>query len=127
MSGDAAPGARPAWNRRDRFDHPPGRERFRLTCGGTTSGGQALTEASVDAANDSTLPAAFTLLADRILDVTAPRRLPGSPLTRRRRSLDAYRAYIDGVAARIAGTSMRRAPRSSVRGHDPQFALAWTS
>jgi len=82
--------------------------------------------ASVEARNDSTLPRAFEQLADQILDLSGAH--PGElvsvepPTT----SIDAYRAYVEGVAARS------RWDMPAARKHfeeslvaDPRFALAW--
>ncbi|GEM_PF-1884465 len=82
--------------------------------------------ASVEARNDSTLPRAFEELADQILDLSGAR--PGElvsvePPTS---SIDAYRAYIEGVAARSRwDLPAARKHFEAALAADSRFALAW--
>lgn len=85
-----------------------------------------LRTASVEARNDSTLPRAFEQLADQILDLSGAR--PGElvsvepPTT----SIDAYRAYVEGVAARSRWDMPTARKRfEAALAADPRFALAW--
>ncbi len=87
---------------------------------------ELLRTASVEAPNDSTLPRAFEQLADQILDLSGAR--PGElvsvepPTT----SIDAYRAYIEGVAARSRwDMPAARTHFAAALAADPRFALAW--
>lgn len=92
-----------------------------------TRSGRSLHEAAVDARNDSTLADAFRVLADRVLDVSgapqAARLTVVEPPTTR---LDAYRAFVEGVAAR-SRWDLRAARDAFERAIavDSGFALAW--
>jgi tetratricopeptide (TPR) repeat protein len=85
-----------------------------------------LTSAAVDARPDSTLPTAFGSLADQILDVAGAPRSSLRDVEPPTRSLAAYEAYVDGVAARsrwdmpAAVDAFRRAVAA-----DSSFALAY--
>jgi serine/threonine-protein kinase len=85
-----------------------------------------LTSAAVEARPDSTLPLAFASLADQILDVAGAARAALRAVEPPTRSLAAYEAYIEGVAARSrwdiprAIAAFRRAVTA-----DSSFALAY--
>jgi tetratricopeptide (TPR) repeat protein len=85
-----------------------------------------LTQASVESRPDSTLPQAFASLADQILEVSGAQRASLHNVEPPTRSLAAYQAYIEGVAARSrwdipqALAAFRRAVQA-----DSTFALAY--
>jgi tetratricopeptide (TPR) repeat protein len=85
-----------------------------------------LTSAAIEGKPDSTLPLAFASLADQILDVAGVARSALRDVEPPTRSLAAYEAYIEGVAARSrwdiprAIAAFRRAVAA-----DSAFALAY--
>lgn len=85
-----------------------------------------LTTATVEARPDSTLPVAFASLADQILDVAGVARSALRDVEPPTRSLAAYEAYIEGVAARSRWDIPRAiAAFERAVAADPTFAMAY--
>lgn len=85
-----------------------------------------VTTATASGAADSTLPRLFERLADQILDLSGVATGTLAAVEPPTRSIDAYRAYIDGVAAR-SRWEMEDAAAAFTRAIalDPGFALAY--
>jgi serine/threonine-protein kinase len=85
-----------------------------------------LTQASIEARPDSTLPAAFGSLANQILDVAGAPRSALTDVAPPTSSLAAWQAYIEGVEARSRWDMPRAAEafRRAVAA-DSTFALAY--
>lgn len=88
--------------------------------------GDLITTATVETRPDSTLPFAFASLADQILDLAGVPRGALAAAAPPTRSIEAYRAYVDGVAARSRWDldAARHAFEAAIRA-DPGFALAY--